>query len=325
MIPFVLATILVTVFSPWFHTINQWLRNKQTIAAIMTCAIVLALVLIPLGVLFGLLSKEAWQLFLWAKERIQTETVADVLANNPWISEQIATIQNTLKLDLGPENIKEQLSSVAKNIGFSIYTQARAITANIFTVILNFVLLIFILFYLFRDGDDILARIMKISPLTESQERHIIIKFQQVGRAVFWGNLVSAFLQGVMAGLGFIFFGLGNAILAGLATAISSLIPAIGTLLIYVPAAFYFFLTQQTLLGIAFIIYGIVFSNLIDNIIKPKFIETKIKVHPLLVFFSILGGVQVFGLLGILYGPVIVTIFLSLLEIYESDFQEKNT
>lgn len=320
LVPFVLAVILVTVFSSLHESMKKIFKTMPSCASLATCGVIVIFVALPVVIFLGLLSKEAFELFIWAKERVHTENIEQFLVENPRLSSQLKSIENTFNINLAPEQLKNQVGGLGAKIGLFLYNQAKAITTNVFSVIFNFLILFFILFYLFRDGDRFLKRIMEISPLLEKQERYIIQKFKEVGSAVFWGNMVSAIFQGAAAGLGVLIFGVGNSILLGLSVALTALIPAVGPLLIYVPAGLYLMATGDYPRGIGLILYGIIVSNVIDNIIKPKMIENKIKVHPMLIFLSLIGGVQVFGILGVLYGPLIVTLFLTMLEIYETDF-----
>ncbi len=321
LIPFILAVILVAVFYPWFTGINTFLKHKG-IASLITCTIIVVIVILPLGILLGLLSNEALDLFVWARDKLNKNTIEEIYLNNESLVEYLASIEATFNVDLSPAKITSEIGAISKNIGLFLYAQAREVTSNLVRIIFQFILLIFILFYFFRDGNTILKKFLDISPLKASHEKHLIQTFREVGSAVFWGNLVSALLQGLAASLGFLIFGpRGSIVLIGLATAVVSLVPAVGPLLIFIPGGIYHLVNGNTGMALALIIYGVVISNVLDNIVKPKMIENKIKIHPLLVFFSILGGVQVFGILGILYGPLIVTLFLTLLNIYKSDFE----
>ncbi len=317
--PFVLALIFAMVFYPLFEFFLKIFHQRRALSSIITCAILVLLVLLPLAAFLGLVSKEAFDVFLWARDRLNTEAIQTFLTENIWISNRIESLENLLHLDLSPDQIKDQLGSIGKNVGLFIYGQVKKLFSNIFRVLFSFILFLFILFYFFLDGKNMIKRIGDLSPLSDRQETHILQKFREVGSAVFWGNLVSAFLQGLMGGLGFTLFGLGNGFLWGFIIALLSLIPAVGTLVVALPASGFLFIKGKLLLGVGFLVYQIIFSNLIDNVVKPKMIESRMRIHPLLVFFSILGGVQVFGLLGILYGPLIVTIFISIIEIYEAD------
>ncbi|HLD81761.1 MAG TPA: AI-2E family transporter [Patescibacteria group bacterium] len=322
LIPFVLGVILVAVFYPWFSAIEKYFKSPA-IASLLTCCIIFLFVILPIGALIGLLSREALGLFLFARDTLQTENVETFFMENEWLQRNILTLESTFQLDLSPENIRHQLSEAGKTIGLFLFTQAKNLTTNIISIAFNFILLLFIIFYLFRDGKKILQRILDVSPLSDKQEAHIIRKFREVGSAVFWGNLVASILQGIAASAGFLIFGpRGSILLIGLAAAILSLVPAVGPLIVFIPGGLFLIATDHLFAGIGLIVYGVVISNILDNIVKPKMIENKIKIHPLLVFFSILGGVQVFGILGILYGPLIVTLFLTIIDIYKTDFSK---
>jgi predicted PurR-regulated permease PerM len=320
---FLLAILLTSVFDGSYTFIKERLRLDKNLSALLICLLIVAAVILPISILTVLIGQEAFSLFLWAKEHIDTKTIETFFKNNTWLISQMNTLESTLSIDLSPEALREHIGSVLRSIGFSLYSNITTLGSNLLNIVFNFFLLIFILFYFFRDGNRIMEQVRSVIPLSRRNEDTLIQKFREVGKAVFWGNFLSCAFQGAATGLGFLIFGMGNILLASLGAAFFSLIPVVGTLLIYVPAAIFLWATKGLVFGISFLIYGIITSNVIDNFIKPKLIESKIKVHPLLVFFSILGGVQIFGIFGILYGPMIITIFLSIVKLYEADFQPK--
>lgn len=320
--PFILALILATVFYNWYEWISRRLKGRESLSAAIMCLAVLLFVGIPTGIFIGLITNEAIGLISFARNNINEETIK-IIINNQWIQEQLSYLSRLFNVDLSLMTISSHFGDIGKKVGLFIYSQGTRLTANLFTAGFNLALLFFIMFYFFRDGKKFLRRIMDISPLSDKQELNIVKTFSEVGSAVFFGNLVSAMLQGFIGGLGCAVFGIGKAALLGFAIAIFSLIPTVGTLVVYIPATIFLAVAGNIYVAGGYFIYNLIFSNLIDNIIKPKLIENKIKIHPLLVFFSIIGGVRVFGLLGILYGPLIVTIFLTVLHIYEEDFKDK--
>jgi len=173
------------------------------------------------------------------------------------------------------------------------------------------------IFYGLRDGDKLKKALIKISPLDENDEIIIFSKLKEVSRAIFYGNLVSAAAQGFLGGLGFFIFGLGSPVLWGTIMAFLALIPVLGPFLIFIPAAIWMWLTGGNIgIIIVFLVYNIVLVSGVDNILRPIFIGNKIKTHSFLVILSVLGGLSLFGLWGIIYGPVILVTFLTLAGLY---------
>jgi len=319
--PLILAIILATVFHPLYVCLERLLKKRRALASIFSCVVICIIVIIPLGIFLGLLGKEALELVNWTESNVELAQLENYITGNTFINTKMELFNKAFNTELTVQKITEHLTSIAGKIGPYLYESSRLIGQNIFTLIFNFTLLFFILFYFFRDGKKIIRTLMDVSPLTDNHEHHLIKTFQRVSQGVVWGNVAGAALQGLVGGLAFLIFGLGNALLWGFAFAILSLIPAIGGMLIYVPATLYLYVTDGIIVALGFFLVNFIVSNLVDNILKPKLIESKMKAHPLLVFFSILGGVSVFGVLGLLYGPLIVIIFLTLLEMERTDFK----
>src|SRR5262249_50644699 len=151
-------------------------------------------------------------------------------------------------------------------------------------------------------------------PLTDEQEHMLVDRFRSVARATVFGNLATALSQGFLSGLIFVILGLDNPILWGALTALLSLVPVVGTALVWIPWTIYLFSTGSTVKAIIFLILEIVAVGGIDNILRPMFIRGGVKMHTLVVFFSILGGISYFGLLGMFFGPLVFAMAISLLE-----------
>ena len=163
-------------------------------------------------------------------------------------------------------------------------------------------------------------KLFGISPLSDASEQKIYQRIITAVNAVMRGALIVAVVQGTLAGVGFWIFGLGAPVLLGMFTTVASLIPLLGTALVLVPATAYLFITGSTASGIGLAIWGGIAVGLIDNILKPKLIEQRMKIHPLLILLSIIGGIHAFGFLGFILGPLILAIAWALAEIYREEF-----
>jgi predicted PurR-regulated permease PerM len=174
--------------------------------------------------------------------------------------------------------------------------------------------MIIVLFFILRDSDYFATSVRRISPLSTEQEKLLVERFRSVARAAVLGNLATALAQGSLSGVIFVSLGLPNPILWGALTALLSLVPLVGTALIWVPWTIYLFSTGATVKAIVFLILQVVVVGGIDNILRPWFIRGGVNMHTLVVFFSILGGISYFGLLGMFFGPLIFAIAITLLE-----------
>ncbi len=157
---------------------------------------------------------------------------------------------------------------------------------------------------------------VKISPLSPENSAEIVNRLQTMTGSVITGTVAMAVIHGILVGLGFLLFGLTNPVLWGLVAVVAAFIPIIGTALVVIPGIFWLVLTQNLAGAIGLALWGILMLGLIDNILRPRLIERRSKVHPLLVLLSVIGGLALFGPTGFLLGPLVLSLFLVLLEIY---------
>ncbi len=170
--------------------------------------------------------------------------------------------------------------------------------------------------YLFKDGSKMKKAIVIFSPLRDIHDEAIISKLALAVKSVIGGNVVVAIVQGILTAVGFMMFGVPNAGLWGSVAAIASLVPTVGTSLVVVPAVLYLFFSGNILFAVGLAIWGFTAVGLIDNYLGPKLASRGMKIHPLLVLLSVLGGIALFGPLGFILGPLILSLFGALTEIY---------
>ncbi|MCA9387807.1 MAG: AI-2E family transporter [Candidatus Andersenbacteria bacterium] len=318
----ILAVVLASVFRPLYSWLQARFRGSKTVAAAVTSFLVVLIVVLPLVGFLGLLAKEAADFAGTLSETISVDDVNEIIAGEGIAGDFYGWLAENYGVEVDPVQVRESFLTAAKNAGTTIASSGSAIASGIFGAIVQFLLMIFTLYYLLRDGDALVVYLMDLSPLPDAQEKQVMRRFRDVGGAVFYGNIVSSVLQGIFGGLGFLIFGLPGAFLWGSVMGILALIPLLGTLIVYIPATIILMAQGKWGIAIGFLVFNIVASNVLDNWLKPKLIEKRLRAHPLLVFFSIIGGLSAFGMLGLLYGPIIMTIFLALIEIYKRDFRD---
>ena len=191
--------------------------------------------------------------------------------------------------------------------------------AGLTTAIVDFVIFLMVLFFLLRDGKRLGQELREISPLTAVQESQVVEHLAQTVRGMLLAMLVVPVSQGVIAYLGFLIFGVPVPMLWGVVVILAALVPVLGSPLGWLPAVLYLFATAATWQWVGMLLYGFFVISLSDNIIKPLVLHDAAKIHPLLGFFAIFGGLLSFGPLGLLVGPVILSLVLSGLRIYRLD------
>jgi predicted PurR-regulated permease PerM len=194
--------------------------------------------------------------------------------------------------------------------------------SNLAAFFMSLFLLIFMVFFMLRDSEKIKAALMDLSPLSKDYEHILLAKIESAIAGVVTGSFLIALIQGLVATVGFTIFGVPNPILWGALTVIAALVPTVGTSLSMIPAVLYLLITGHIGAGIGLLIWGALAVGLIDNVVSPKLVGSKLKMHPLLVLLSIIGGLQAFGFLGFLFGPILMAVFLTLLDIYRTQLKK---
>lgn len=305
----ILAAILAILFLPIYEWFEKRMKNEP-FAAISTIFVILLIVILPLYAIGQLMFNELIVLYDGFKSSGFELTQSHILANLP-SSLQGAAIN--LFTDLG-----SKLSGLAGH-AFSSVSQALSSAAGF---LLSFFLAIFTTYYFLRDGKKIKIYFNSIFPLSKEHENILVSKLTEAVSGVVKGSFLVALIQGVLATIGFIIFGLPAPFLWGAFTVLAALVPNVGTSLSIIPAIIYLFATGATGSAIGLIIWGALAVGTIDNIVSPKLIGSKTKLHPLLVLFSILGGIKLFGFIGFLLGPILMSVFVTLLEIYRIDMKK---
>jgi predicted PurR-regulated permease PerM len=202
-----------------------------------------------------------------------------------------------------------------------IVSSIGSLLGSFASLILNLFLMLLFYYYLVRDGDGMVIRLKNLSPLSDIREDEVLFRIGRAITATVRGSLVLALLQGLVSGLGYIIFGLPSPALWGSVVVFASFIPTVGTALVQVPAILYFILTGHMLQAIGLAIWAALTVGMLDNILGPKLVAQGLRMHPLLTLLAILGGINFFGPLGILLGPITVALLYALLDIYTAMVQ----
>lgn len=313
----VLSFLLAGIFQPVYSYLKHWL--SETFSSLLTCVIIILLVFIPLMFFVAALSSEALDLYHLSKGTNINLKLQELFFE----SSLMVKMQNVLAgygIVLEPDKFTAALTDFSGKTGLFLFNQAKAWAANVMVIIFNFALMIITIFFLLIDSDKLINFILRVSPMPDEQEKQLIRKFKEISDAVLIGNGICALIQGVLGGLAFVLFGLVSPILWGGIMLILAFLPIFGIGLVLIPAATILMLQGHIGQGVAMLIFYAILSFSVEYALKPKLVGKQVKMHTLLVFLAILGGLQLFGFLGIIYGPLIITIFLTMSEIYISNY-----
>jgi predicted PurR-regulated permease PerM len=266
----------------------------------------------------GVLSKQAYDI---AKSTEIKDEVKSLIEKSV-IIEKTNKMLSVFNIRLTGAEFNKAVAEIVKVTGLFLYEQASAIASNIVKFFFNFVIMLIVIFFTLIDGHRFISFIKNLSPLPDEHNDKLIQKFKETAFATLIINGLSGLVQGALGGTVFAIFGFDASILWGLVVGLAAFLPIFGIPTIFVPVAIFLILNDRTGAGIFFIIFSFTVSFIIDNLAKPKLLGDRVKIHPLLVFLSIIGGLNLFGMLGIIYGPLIVTFFLTLTDIYRTTYQK---
>jgi predicted PurR-regulated permease PerM len=313
----ILSFLLVNLFQPIYNFINRY--TSKPFASLLTCSLIILLVFVPLTFFVSSLSQEAAAYLQYIQDIHLSVKIKDFIQHNSII----ANLQERLSafgITFNPDNFSQEFNNYARLFGVFVYDKASAWAANILNFIIDFTLMFLTIFFLLVDYDRLVDFIQKLSPLPNDQEAQLITKFQDISKAIILGNGICGLIQGIAGGLLFAYLGINAPILWGGIMGVMAFLPIVGIGIILIPAAIIFFISSQMGLAIFIIIFYLFLSLSVDTLLKPKLVGSRVKMNTLLVFLSILGGLSVFGMLGIIYGPLIITAFLTMSEIYLKNY-----
>ncbi|MBP1594674.1 MAG: hypothetical protein H6Q05_51 [Acidobacteria bacterium] len=318
------AAVLAVVFYPLFKRILPRVRRRRTAAASITCLLVLLLIVLPVTFLGVIITQQSIAFYQDLQQ--QSGSLAGVTAHlkelqrRPTIQYLAAQAQKWL--GAGELNIEKYLQDAASNVSRFLVGRGPSFLRGVGEMIFHFFLMFISMFFLLRDGPQLLETIRSSNPLPAVYEAEIIKRFEDVTYATFFGSLLTAVVQGIAACLLFLSLGLPAPLFWGAVVSLMSLVPIVGALIVWLPWTAYLILAGHTTRGIVLLAVGTLVVGSIDNVLKPMIIQGRTDMHPLLVFFSVLGGLKAFGFLGVLLGPLIVALFVSFLNFYRFEFRE---
>lgn len=315
----VLGAVVTSIFKPIFNVISR--KTKPSTASLLTCVLIFFILFVPTLFFVGILSKEAYDLYLMGKDAVISDQIKTLFENNR-VLEKANHILASVNIEITGEELHKALSELGKVVGLFLYKQASSIASNVLKFLVYFFFMLLIIFYLLIDGERLIAFIQDLSPLPDDQDEKLFKKFNDMAGAVLIGNGLCGLIQGVAGGIAFSLFGLNSAFLWGVIMGLLAFLPIIGIGVVLIPTAGYLILKGRIAVGIFFIVFYVILSGSVEYLLKPKLVGQRIKVHTLLVFLSFIGGLKLFGILGIIYGPLIITAFLTLTDIYYASYRE---
>lgn len=298
-----IAGALAVVFQPVMLFLQKIFFNSKITAVILTVILAIIIIAIPISIFGTVVFKEI-------------QNVYGFISGNENI---FGIIQTALHKVIPGIDFKASFDQAVAGVTGSL----SSIFSTTAKIIIYFILGLIAFFYFLKDGKNFVDILLRLSPLKHEYDHKILVATEKAINSIIRGSLVVALVQGVMTGVGFWIFGVPNPALWGSITIIAALVPTIGTGLVTIPAAIFLFTTGNTFAGIGLLIWGLVGVGLIDNLLGPILIGRGVNIHPFLIILSVLGGLSFFGLAGFLLGPLVLSLFFALSELYSPILKQK--
>jgi predicted PurR-regulated permease PerM len=316
LMPIFWAAVFAILFQPVFVRLVEMLKGSRSAAAAVSTLLVVLVLVIPFGLIGAAVVQQALSLYarLAAGEVGLYAPIRWVERSLPWATELLASYG----VDI--ERLRVGLEAAA--VGTTQWIAGRTLIfgQNVLMVTVLFVLMLYFLFFFFRDGERIMSGAVRALPMGDERERRLFAKFAQVSRATVKGTLIVAIVQGALGGILFALVGIEGAVFWAVVMAILSLLPAVGPALVWGPAAVILITMGEVASGVIVIVAGTVVVGLVDNLLRPILVGRETQMPDYLVLLATLGGLSAFGLAGFVVGPIIAALFLVMWEMFADEY-----
>lgn len=314
LMPVLLGGFLVVLFVPVYDAICRRTRNRRELSAALATTVVFLLILVPIAAVGWMVARELLTLADSAQDLFDNlDLRKQLIANLP------RGIRRFVRLDPEGQDMERLLSAAASG-GTGMLTEVLKSGTEL---LVDLFLMTVSMYYFFLDGRRLLAEVTRLVPLDRRYISAFCHEFTDVAYAIVYGNTITGIIQGALGYIGLLIAKVPHAGVWGAAMVIVSLIPVGGTALIWGPIGIVLILTGKLSEGLFLLAWGTFLVGSIDNVVRPKLVGSRMAMHPLLVFLSMFGGLAVFGMMGLLVGPLIASIFMAMVRIYRRDFLAK--
>lgn len=307
----VISFILIGLFSRPYQHILARVKNRWVASGITTTIVAVALLAPLFGFLYALTIESA----------VAFDRVAYLFEDGgSGLIEKAVELSESGGIHVTREFISEYVGQLATSLNSMVVALGSAVFGNVLAFTLHAAIEIVMIFYLFADGEHLRAFLFRLSPLPDREDALIVETFQKVARGLIVGNGLGSAIQGVLGGLAMWAAGLPSPLLWGAVMTVFAFLPLVGIMIVVFPATFALLMRGETSTAAVFLVFCLVMGTLVENIVKTKLMGSAMRMHDLLVFLSIIGGLGAFGVIGFIYGPLIAMLFITLHGLYESHY-----
>ena len=326
--PFILAlfwgAVITLTLYPVHKRLTKLLRNRKSISALIMTVVATFLVILPLVFISATVAVDMFDIYQGLTDNLKVSELKSKLEKLKGLVPVTVLEELEKRLQIGELSIHQMAVKGLGSVSGYVINEVQSAATNLTGLLINFGMMIFALFFFFRDGDSMLERIKYLIPMKDEQKDEIFKKFYDTLNAVILGVMVTAAIQGILQGLFFWILGISYSVLGGVLTFVFALIPIAGAVIVWLPVGLYLVFTGSIYTGIAVLIFGGLVVSSVDNFLKPMIIGGKVKLSTLFLVLTIFGSLSVFGFTGIIIGPILLAIFMSFIDIYKSEYLESS-
>lgn len=313
------SIIIVTIFYPIYSWFLKKFREKRGITSIIMTLLIVIIVIAPVILFFVYTTQKSFEAYGVLQSWFSDGNAGQIVETRGFLSQQLSDVEALIGSSF---DIKKALIDLGVKINSYLISGVSAVIKGTGSFVISILFTILTLYYLFKDGDKIAKYVMKLTPLKNKYDRIIFSKFRDVSYSALVSSFITALVQGATGAIGFLIAGVPGVFFAFVLMTILSFIPYVGSFLVWGPVGIYLLITGSIWQGIFLLIWGAIIVSLVDNLMRPYLMKGRTEIHPLLLFFSILGGIVVFGIIGIFLGPIIIAILITFLHIYELEYSK---
>jgi predicted PurR-regulated permease PerM len=318
--PLLLGALLAGLFHPLYRWITRLVGGRQSLGAALTLLVLFVLVLGPVSAFLGIVVQQALsvsdQAIPWLRQHLGAASTFNL---HDWLVQRFPALADYVP---SQEQLLQQVGTAAKSAGAFLVTILSRMTATTAAFILNLFVMLYAMFFFFKDGKKILERIFYYLPLNDEDETRMLARFTSITRATIKGTVVIGIIQGTLAGIAFWMAGIQGAAFWGTIMTVLSIVPGIGAALVWVPAVIILFINGQYVAATLLLAWCAAVVGTIDNFLRPALVGRDAKMPDLLILIGTLGGLFLFGPIGFIVGPIVCGLFLTVWDIYGATFKE---
>jgi len=314
--PIFWAVVIAGIFRPFYRWVERRL-NRPNLSTLMVFAVIALIILLPAGMVGTLVFNESVQLY----EKLGPDTktidkgfqkITGAIADNPIVR----------RLSISRRTLNEKIAEVVRSVTNYLFTHLAALTQNTLGMLVQLSIMLYALFFFIRDGERFLGAAMRIFPLGMGRERLLYERFLITARSTLKVTLIIGGIQGGLGGILFFITGIEGAMIWGILMILTAVIPVVGCSIVWVPAGLLMLLTGHVWEGILILAAGVLVISMVDNLFRPVLIGKDVEMHPLLIFFSTLGGIALFGFSGFVIGPIVTSLLIAIWQMYDEFYRK---